>query len=97
LCDRFGHFEWRPRTLKSDIFPHDNLDFDAILAELVEFGFVRKYSACPVGSTQEKDYGQVENWDKYQYIGLAEMKMESAYPKPKTFSNVLISSEAETF
>ena len=91
LCDKHGRFEWKPRTLKSDIFPHDNLDFEETLDELVKFNFVQKYNV------DGNDYGQVVNWKIYQYIGPAESQMDAVYPEPsKTFSKVPSATSIET-
>ena len=101
-CDKNGRFDWKPRTLKSDILPHDNVDFESLLTELEKLNFVQKY---PVG---EHSYGQVTNWHSYQYIGVQESKQDAVYPEPwanvperdgkvsersKTFQNVVDTSK----
>jgi hypothetical protein len=101
-CDKNGRFEWKPRTLKSDILPHDNVDFESVLSELEKLHFVQKY---PVG---DHTYGQVKNWHSYQYIGVQESKQDAVYPEPwanvperdenvsqrsKTFQNVVDTSK----
>lgn len=93
LCDKNGRFEWKSRTLKSDIFPHDvDIDFDGILRELENCNHVHKYLV------DNKEYGQVTDWRVFQYIGPAESRMEAVYPEPpETFSNVLEDQKAQTF
>lgn len=92
LCDKHGHFEWRPRILKSDIYPHDMLDFEAILTELQERGFINKYIV------DGKEFGQVNQWENFQHIGLKESQMELVYPEPsRTSRNVSQGETARTF
>jgi hypothetical protein len=74
--DKNGRFEWKPRTLKSHILPHDNVDFESVLTELEKLHFVQKYF---VGAHA---YGQVVDWQSYQYIGVKESKQAATYPNP---------------
>lgn len=55
-----GVFEWKPLTLKARIFPADNLDMDALLAELVAADCIRKESH------NGKPIGLVRNFQKFQ-------------------------------
>ena len=89
-CDKHGRFEWKPRTLKSDILPHDNIDFESLLAELEKLNFVQKY---PVGGHA---YGLVTNWHSYQYIGVKESKQDAVYPDPWYFPQERLSRVPET-
>ena len=61
-CEAFddGVFEWKPLTLKVRIFPVDNVDLAALLAEIEALGFVRKFE---VGG---KTYGLVRNFRRFQ-------------------------------
>ena len=43
VCDREGRFAWRPRTLKAQILPHDDLDFSRVLDAWLTRGFIVKY------------------------------------------------------
>lgn len=75
--DKHGRFEWRPKVLKRDIFPYrDDVNFDAILAELLNAGFVEKYSVEGV------DYGWTPTWKKHQGIGTREADRKFEYPAP---------------
>lgn len=60
VCDREGRFAWRPRTLKREVLPYDDLDFSAVLDALAQGGFVASYE---VGGEK---YGRVVNWHKHQ-------------------------------
>lgn len=55
-----GVFEWKPITLKARIFPVDNVDTIALLAELEGLGFIKSFS---VGG---KQYGIIRNFCKFQ-------------------------------
>ncbi len=45
-ADREGRFEWRPRAIKLDALPYDDLDFSAILDLLLAAGFLEKYDVA---------------------------------------------------
>lgn len=55
-----GVFEWKPLTLKAKIFPADNVDVKALLAELVEAGCIRE------GAGVGKMHGLIRNFRVYQ-------------------------------
>jgi hypothetical protein len=44
-ADREGRLEDRPKRLKAEIFPYDDLDLDAILWDLHDAGFIVRYVA----------------------------------------------------
>jgi hypothetical protein len=75
-CDWHGRFEWRPKTLKIRIMPFDNVDFEALMSEWVEHGFVEQYEVD--GQT----YGQVLNWEKHQAINRREKDSNVVCPAP---------------
>lgn len=68
VCDRDGRFAWKPRTLKTDVMPYDELDFSDVLEALVKFGFVEKYTAAG------REYGQVPTFGEHQVINPREAK-----------------------
>lgn len=61
-CDREGRFRWRPRQLKLDVMPYDEVDFARVLDALVTGGFVVKYEVLG------KIYGCIPSWHKHQHI-----------------------------
>ena len=75
-CDREGRFHWRPRALKTDVLPYDEIDFSRVLDVLVTRGFVVKY-AC-----QGEEYGCIPSWNKHQVINNRESKSEIP-PQPE--------------
>lgn len=75
-ADREGRFSWRPRTLKLDCLPHDDLDFEAVLNALSEAGFIVKYQLEKGGD----QYGYIPSWNQHQHINLREA--QSVIPAP---------------
>ena len=75
VVDAEGRFRWRPRQLKLDILPYDEINFTAALSALVEFGFVEHYE---YGGEY---YGHIPTWHKHQSINQREP--ESVLPDPQ--------------
>lgn len=73
-ADREGRFAWRPRVLKLDVLPFDDVDFAAVLDALAAYGFVVKYQA---GSDT---FGHIPSWSKHQHINQREAV--SSIPAP---------------
>lgn len=44
LADRDGRMEDRPKKIRAEVFPYDNCDCDPLLDELVQRGFIVRYS-----------------------------------------------------
>src|ERR1051326_4206466 len=62
VADRAGRFVWRPRTLKAQILPHDNIDFSRVLDAWVAREFIRKYRV------KTEWYGWIPTFLKHQVI-----------------------------
>jgi len=61
-CDREGRFKWKPRVLKLDVLPYDQIDFSRVLDALVTHGFIVKYEF-------EGDcFGCIPTWSQHQVI-----------------------------
>lgn len=45
VADRDGRLEDRPRRIKAEIFPYDDLDMNSLLWDLMHAGFIVRYSA----------------------------------------------------
>jgi len=43
LADSEGHLEDRPKRIKMELFPADNVDVDQGLNELARYGFIERY------------------------------------------------------
>lgn len=59
-ADRDGRLRDRPRLLKVEIFPFDDLDMDAILWDLQDAGFILRYSV------DEKDFISIPTFADHQ-------------------------------
>lgn len=73
-CDRKGRFKWRPRALKSEILPYDDVDFSRVLDALASRGFCVRYVS------EGESYGYVPTFLDHQYINNRES--ESTIPEP---------------
>jgi hypothetical protein len=60
IADKEGRLEDRPKKIKIDVFPSDNVDVEAMLASLAERRFIHRYSV------EGARYVQIVNWDKHQ-------------------------------
>lgn len=87
-CDREGRFRWRPRTLKLDVFPYDDIDFAAILEALLHYGFIKKYVIA------NERYGYIPSWHKHQHINNRETASHLPSPE-KNEATTRFSSEAD--
>jgi hypothetical protein len=61
VADRRGRFHWKPRQLKLDILPFDDLDFGAVLLGLKNHGFIRFYVV------DGKPYGDIPTFADHQH------------------------------
>lgn len=59
-ADDKGIFDWKPITLKMNIFPADNIELEPLLDELVKAGKVLQFS------TEGRSYGAISNFRKHQ-------------------------------
>lgn len=62
LCDREGRFRWKPREMKLDVIPYDDVDFSRVLDALATRGFLVKYQCEGVM------YGWVPTFTEHQVI-----------------------------
>ena len=60
VADKCGRLQDRPKKIKIDVFPADNLDIDAMLSALHNSGFIVRYQVdgCK--------FIQITNWHKHQ-------------------------------
>jgi hypothetical protein len=72
--DREGRFKWRPRELKLDCLPYDDVDFSRVLDALTTRGFVVRYVVEGV------EYGFIPSFTDHQIINNREA--ESDLPNP---------------
>jgi len=74
VADREGRLQDRPKKIKIDVFPADDVDINCMLQALHERGFVLRYEVDGV------KYVQILNWDKHQNPHHTEKA--STYPGP---------------
>lgn len=60
IADRAGRIEDRPKQIKMELFPADNMDCDALIEQLASTGMVQRYEH------DGKRYLQVVNFTKHQ-------------------------------
>lgn len=70
VCDREGRFKWRPRSMKPDVLPHDNVEFEDVLKALLENGFLAKYR---IGDDW---FGVIPTFTKHQRVSKKEPASE---------------------
>ena len=61
ISDRAGRMEDRPKRIKIELFPADNLDIEALLQALNAGGFIHRYMAGSLGLIH------VPSWLKHQH------------------------------
>ena len=69
-ADREGRFAWKPRQLKLDALPYDELDFSRVLDALCTRGHIVKYIVAGV------EYGCIPSWGDHQVINNRESASE---------------------
>lgn len=74
VADRDGRFKWRPRQLKTEVLPYDEVDFSRVLHALWTRGFLVRYECGTDG------YGCIPSFSKHQVINNREA--ESELPTP---------------
>jgi hypothetical protein len=79
VADREGRFKWRPREIKTDVLPYDNVDMGKVLDALAKSHKIIKYKAGGC------DYGFIPNFAKHQFVNRNEV--QSQIPAPFENSN----------
>jgi hypothetical protein len=74
VCDRDGRFKWRPREIKVEVLPHDEVDMDAVMTALTDAGFIGRYAV------DGEEFGLVPTFRAHQRINAKEP--ESGIPPP---------------
>ncbi|HEX2654498.1 MAG TPA: hypothetical protein VHN11_12700 [Xanthobacteraceae bacterium] len=76
VADRAGRFKWKPREIKTDVLPYDDVDMEAVLVGLVNAKKIFRYKSGGF------EYGFVLNFEKHQFINRNEVA--SQLPEPPT-------------
>jgi len=77
VCDREGRFKWKPKELKLDVLPFDELNFEHVLDALLSRGFLVKYE------NDGKVYGCVPSFKSHQVINNKEKNSDLPGPNDK--------------
>jgi hypothetical protein len=75
IADRDGRLENRPKRIKAEVFPYDDVDVAKCLSELRDMGFLDMYQAGDIHCIQ------IANWEKHQHPHRKES--ESTIPAPE--------------
>lgn len=75
IADRAGRLEDRPKRIRAQVLPYDDLDVDAMLDELAERGFILRYEG-----RDKSRYIQIIAFEKHQQPHHKER--ESTVPAP---------------
>ena len=84
-CDRDGRFKWKPKTLKLDVLPYDEIDFSRVLDALATRGFVVRY-ASPQG-----EIGWIPSFTRHQVINNRESDSQLPPPDEETMKTLALS------
>ncbi|MFG1399858.1 hypothetical protein [Roseixanthobacter pseudopolyaromaticivorans] len=79
-CDREGRFKWRPRALKVDVMPYDDVDFSAVLDAMEAGGFVTRYEV------DGESFGYIPSFSRHQNVNLREAA--STIPAPESATHM---------
>ena len=61
LADREGRMEDRPKRIKAEVFPYENVDVAVGLAELERSGFIERYAAANTPCIQIVNFAKHQN------------------------------------
>ena len=77
VADREGRLEDRPKRIRVELFPYDNVDVESMINDLENSGFLFRYRAS------NKDYLQINNFIKHQNPHYREVASEIPPPSGK--------------
>jgi len=75
IADKKGRLDDRPKRIKAELFPYDNVKVPALLDALESKGFIQRYRI------EDAHFIQIVNWDKHQHPHIKEP--ESVVPGPE--------------
>ena len=71
IADREGRFKWRPRAIKAEVLPYDEVDFSRVLDALATRGFLVKYGNAG------NEYGWIPTFTAHQIVNNRERASDS--------------------
>ena len=88
MADREGRLEDRPKKIKAEVLPYDTANIDKLLSQLIERGFLIRYS---VDGAQ---YLQINKFTKHQNPHMKEA--ESTIPAPDSHGASMVQETTQT-
>lgn len=79
VADREGRFKWKPRDMKPEILPFDDVNMSDVLIALCSKGLVQKYTI------DGQEYGWIPSFLAHQHVNKHEAK--STIPEPPKNKN----------
>lgn len=79
IADREGRFKWKPKDIKPDVLPHDNVSMADVMTALEVRGFVQRYAV------DGQEYGYIPAFLEHQHVNKNEAP--STIPAPPKNSN----------
>lgn len=79
VADREGRFKWRPRDIKTDVLPYDNVSMEEVLTALERFAFIQSYEV------DGKKYAWIPAFKEHQHVNVREPA--SDIPEPPKNKN----------
>ncbi|TCG08359.1 hypothetical protein BZM27_12550 [Paraburkholderia steynii] len=76
VADREGRFRYKPRTLKKDVMPYDEVDFERVLDALITRGFLVRYT-----SATGEALALIPTFTRHQHVNVKEPP--SSLPSPE--------------
>ena len=74
MADREGRLEDRPKRIKAELFPYENIQTDKLLNQLTDSGFITRYSV------ESEKYIEINKFKQHQHCHVKES--ESNIPAP---------------
>lgn len=84
LADREGRLEDRPKRIKAELFPFDDVDVDQVLGDLATHGFIERYDSHGASTIQVINFGRHQNPHHRE--------QPSTLPAPPSVNNVVSSA-----
>jgi protoporphyrinogen oxidase len=88
LADREGRLEYRPKRIKAEIFPYDNVSIEKMIKQLSDKNFIHLYSI------NNENYIQILNFTKHQNCHTKEQPSTIQAPCLSGVDNVISTIQA---
>lgn len=99
IADREGRLEYRPKRIKAEILPYDDVDIARLISVLVRKGFLIYYEGIEKftdeSGNKRKQYLKITNFEKHQTVHKNERESELPGPQEDTVKSRNFPSETE--